>query len=178
MQGVNFVNRAIALCEGRGAVLDIGCGTGSKILEKLLAEGFHATGIDISNEMLKIAKERYPAVEFVRADIGEWIPSKKFQIVVAWDSIFHLCHENHRSVIEKMCAILNDGGVMLFTAGGIDGEIEGSVFGERFTYSSLADTSLLDIIKQCGCVPVLMERDQYPLHHLVVIAIKAQQHAV
>jgi 2-polyprenyl-3-methyl-5-hydroxy-6-metoxy-1,4-benzoquinol methylase len=38
-------------------ILDIGCGTGQHTLE-LLKQGYKVTGIDLSNEMLKIAKKK------------------------------------------------------------------------------------------------------------------------
>ena len=38
-------------------ILDIGCGTGEHTLE-LLKKGYKVTGIDFSNEMLKIAKKK------------------------------------------------------------------------------------------------------------------------
>ena len=39
-------------------ILDIGCGTGQHTLE-LLKKGYKVTGVDLSNEMLKIAKKNY-----------------------------------------------------------------------------------------------------------------------
>tara|TARA_B100000963_G_scaffold341878_1_gene342084 strand:+ start:117 stop:890 length:774 start_codon:yes stop_codon:yes gene_type:complete len=39
------------------SILDIGCGTGEHTLE-LLKKGYKVTGIDLSNEMLKIAKKK------------------------------------------------------------------------------------------------------------------------
>ncbi len=38
-------------------ILDIGCGTGQHTLE-LLKKGYNVTGVDLSNEMLKIAKKK------------------------------------------------------------------------------------------------------------------------
>ena len=49
-------------------VLDLGCGTGQLLAE--LSPG-HGTGIDISSEMIEIAKEKYPDLEFLVGDIED-----------------------------------------------------------------------------------------------------------
>jgi SAM-dependent methyltransferase len=51
-------------------VVDIGCGTGGNIAA--LAERYRCAGIDDSEHAIRLARERHPAVEFVRtADAGE-----------------------------------------------------------------------------------------------------------
>ncbi len=76
--------------------------------------------------------------------------------------------------MQKLCACLAEHGVLLFTAGGVDGAIVGSMHGHTLAYSSLSDFALLALVERGGCTPVLMERDQYPLHHLVVMATKVK----
>ena len=171
-QGVNFLERAIALCRSRGKALDVGCGSGGPMVDKLLAAGFGVTGIDVSTALLEMAKARHPKVEFVHDDIVEWVTPLRFDLIVAWDSIFHLPHDLHAPVIGKLCDYLAKHGVLLFTAGGIDGEIVGDMHGRKFAYSSLSDTALMKLVHSGGCMPVLVQRDQYPLHHLVVVAAK------
>lgn len=172
--GVSFLERAIAYCKTRGAALDVGCGSGGRMIEGLLSAGFQVTGIDVSRGMLDIAKARHPSVEFVHDDVTEWTPPRSFDFVLAWDSIFHLPYASHTLVLAKLCGCLADGGVLLFTAGGIDGEIVGSMHGREFGYSSLAEVALVQLLRDHDCVPLLVERDQYPLNHVVLIAIKAQ----
>jgi SAM-dependent methyltransferase len=171
--GVSFLERAIAYCKMRGTALDVGCGSGGRMIDRLLDAGFRATGIDVSRGMLDIAQARHPSVEFVHDDVTEWTPPCSFDLVLAWDSIFHLPYASHTLVLGKLCGCLADDGVLLFTAGGIDGEITGTMHGREFGYSSLSEVALLQLLRDYGCVPLLMERDQYPLHHVVIIAIKA-----
>ncbi len=59
-------------------------------------------------------------------------------------------------------------------ARGIDAEIVGNMHGVEFTYSSLSEIALMELVQRGGCIPVLVERDQYPLHHLVFLAVKAK----
>jgi len=177
LQGLGFLERAIASCKSRRMALDVGCGTGGRMIEKMLASGFHVTGIDVSSGMLQIARARHSTVEFVHDDISEWVTELRFDLIVAWDSTFHLPYELQGPVIGKLCACLADHGVLLFTAGGVDGEIVGTMYGHEFAYSSLSDTALMRLLYQAGCVPILVERDQYPLHHLVVVAAKESRSA-
>lgn len=52
-------------------ILDIGCGSGVPIDEFLLEKGFKVTGIDISEEMVKLARENLPGNEYLVKDMAE-----------------------------------------------------------------------------------------------------------
>jgi trans-aconitate methyltransferase len=51
-------------------ILDIGCGTG-QLTSQIADRGAHAVGLDKSPEMLGQARQNYPKIEFVLADIGD-----------------------------------------------------------------------------------------------------------
>lgn len=174
-QGVRFLERALQHCKAPGKALDVGCGTGGHMMARLLESGLEVTGLDASEGMLGLARQRHPGVNFVHGDIVGWTPPAPCALIVAWDSIFHLPYDQHAPVLEKLCGSLAPGGVLLFTAGGIDGRIVGEMFGIEFAYSSLSDLALLRLLEGAGCVPILVERDQYPLHHLVVLAIAPER---
>lgn len=170
--GVRFVHAAIELCASRGDALDAGCGSGGRMIDALTGAGFRVTGIDVSEAMLGYARRRHPRSRFIAADICEWRPDGRYDLVVAWDSIFHAPRAEQRRVVAKLCDALAAGGVLLFTAGGREGEITGRMRGEEFYYSSLADEEYLRTINERGCKCVLMERDQHPEDHVVFIAVK------
>ena len=157
--GVRLLKRAIALCRLRNRALDVGCGTGGPMTERLIIAGFQVAALDVSAGMLEIAKAKYSCVEFIHGDITEWKTLLRFDLILAWDSIFHLPYGSHVPVIKKLCGYLTEGGVLLFTAGGVDAEIVGKRHGREFHYSSLSDTVLVELIKKEGCVPVLMESE-------------------
>lgn len=171
--GVRFLERAIAFCKTRGTALDVGCGSGGRMIDRLRNAGFQVTGLDVSHGMLDIARSRHPSVEFVHDDVTEWTAPRAYDLVLAWDSIFHLPYASHTLVLAKLCGCLADGGVLLFTAGGLDGEITGTMHGHEFGYSSLSEVALVQLLRDYDCVPLLVERDQYPLNHVALIAIKA-----
>jgi len=173
--GVAQVERAIQFTKNRGAALDVGCGSHGRILDLLLRHGFQPEGIDISTEMIALARKRHPQITFHHADICAWNPSKPYDFISAWDSTWHLPLERQEPVLQKICTALAPGGVYLFTAVGIDVPIETtarSCWGIDLPYSSLGIPRYLELLAQFGCVCRHLEYDQYPEQHLVIIAQK------
>lgn len=170
--GIDFVQKALQFSAGTGNALDVGCGSGGRIINALLNSGFRVTGIDVSQAQLEHARERHPNADFILADICQWqVPKRFYDVVIAWDSIFHVPYPEQRRVVRKLCGALTGGGVIVFTAGGVDGEISGQMRGQDFYYSSLAEEEYLKILKENGCRCVLMERDQHPEEHVVFIGV-------
>jgi SAM-dependent methyltransferase len=52
-------------------VLDLGCGTGLPTARQLVEAGHRVTGIDLSPEMVKLARENVPEGDFRRMDIAD-----------------------------------------------------------------------------------------------------------
>src|SRR5215210_2416342 len=55
------------LGHGAGRCVDIGCG-GGQFLTTLLDLGWTPVGVDASEDQLKVARERFPELELVKAD--------------------------------------------------------------------------------------------------------------
>lgn len=107
---------ASALREVLGSIsfdncLEIGCGTG-KNTEWLLTKAEHVTAVDLSEEMLAIARKKIISdrVRFIQADIIEsWNFTKdKFGIVTFSLVLEHI--ENLESIFEKSANVLKPGG--------------------------------------------------------------------
>ena len=171
MAGLPYLERAMALCRRGGKALDVGCGDG-RLISVIADRGFDVVGIDVSRAMLALARARRPNAAFIDADICEWEPQGPYDLIVAWDSTFHVPKASQRPVVEKLCGALAPGGVFIFTAGGVDAEITGEMNGTTFYYSSLSDAEYLRVITEARCACLLLERDQYPEPHIVVIAMR------
>jgi ubiquinone/menaquinone biosynthesis C-methylase UbiE len=61
------------------SILELGCGTGD-LLGNLNPS--YGVGVDISEEMIKIAKRRYPGLEFVCQNIENFSSKKKFDYII------------------------------------------------------------------------------------------------
>jgi len=97
---VEFVRSAIS-GKGDGAVLDVGCATGS-LARALAADGWNVTGIDTDEAMLAIARERAGAIggseaarpRFIRGDMRALeglFPAASFDLVLCLgNTLVHL----------------------------------------------------------------------------------------
>ncbi len=66
------------------SVLEIGCGPGDLIASLPCRS---KTGIDLSEQMLRIAREKYPAVEFIQGDAEDLPEGRTFDKVILSDTV-------------------------------------------------------------------------------------------
>jgi SAM-dependent methyltransferase len=98
------------------SVLDLACGTG-KVLKYF--ENFKITGLDLSGEMLSMAKKSFSKnknVKFIKGDITKFSIKEKFDCVtLMFDSINHLLtFTQWEKVFENASKHLNSNGVFIF----------------------------------------------------------------
>ncbi len=107
------------LPQGEASVAECACGTG-EITLRLKRMGYRVTGIDISEEMLRVASEKARAaglkIPFVRQDMCTLSLHKRMDAVVcACDGVNYLnSMDAVRRFFKSTSLSLNDGGVLLF----------------------------------------------------------------
>lgn len=172
--GIAQLERAIKFTSGRNSAIDIGCGSAGRFIRVFCQHGFQAEGLDISTEMINLAKQLHPEVTFYREDICHWVPPKLYSVISAWDSTFHLPLNMQEPVTRKLCDALEPGGVLIFTCGGghTSGEISGAFQGQNFDYSTLGVDAFLRILTEHNCTCRHLEYDQYPEKHVYIVAQK------
>jgi trans-aconitate methyltransferase len=173
--GIKQHERAVAFVKNRRCALDVGCGSSGRIIDLLQSHGFEVEGLDISHRMIELAKRRQPAVTFHHADICEWDVPKKYDLISAWDSIWHVPLSQQERVLKKLLTGLSSGGICIFTMGGLDAPSEkvDSAMGPQMYYSVLGIPDTLRLLSDAGCVCRHLEYDQYPELHVYVVAQKA-----
>ena len=166
--------RAIRFAKNRGPALDIGCGSSGRFIDLLLKQGFAPEGLDVSKEMIALARQRHPDVSFYHADISKWSFPKQYDFISAWDSTWHLPLNLQEPVLHKICDGLADNGVFIFTTGALDGPHEkpDSSMGIEVWYGILGIPRTLELLDRFGCVCRHLEYDQFPEQHLYIIAQK------
>ena len=170
--GIEQHERAIAFLKVRQNALDIGCGSSGRIIDLLIGHGFDVEGLDLSQRMIELAMKRHPDIKFHHADITNWEFPKKYDFISAWDSIWHLPLANHEAVLTKILRGLTNGGVCIFTAGGLDASEEksDSAMGPPMYYSVLGIPRTLEVISANQCICRHLEYDQHPESHLYIVA--------
>jgi SAM-dependent methyltransferase len=95
-------------------VLDAGCGTGTPTARQFTDAGHKVTGVDISEEMLRLARREVPEAEFHHDDISDLDPSLgAFAAIVAFFSLLMLPRTDIPSVLTKMHDLLEPNGYFL-----------------------------------------------------------------
>ena len=175
--GIAQHNKAVAFAKNKGHALDVGCGCTGRIIELLTENGFTVAGIDISNEMVKLAKERHPEHEFFHDDICKFNFPRQYDFITAWDSIWHIPLAEQVRVIKRIVNNLNPGGIFIFSFGGLPDvdEHKNSAMGTQVYYSTLGLNGFITLLIESGCLIRHLEFDQYPELHAYLIVEKMTQ---
>lgn len=175
LSGLPQHQRAMQFAKARQHALDVGCGCGGRLIEYLRAHGLEVEGVDVSERMIMLARERHRDVRFHHADICRWELPRQYDFITGWDSIWHVPLVEQQSVLRKLCGGLNGGGVLIFTMGGTDepGEVQDDHMGVPMYTATMGIPNMLAVLAECGCVCRHLEYDQYPQLHMYVIAQKA-----
>jgi trans-aconitate 2-methyltransferase len=92
-------------------VIDLGCGPGNST--ELLLERFpqaQVIGVDSSPDMLCQARERLPNCEFAQADLADWSPPERTDLLFG-NAVFQWVPD-HPAVLRRLLAALPAGGVL------------------------------------------------------------------
>jgi len=99
----------------KAQVLDIGCGSGLPVTRDL-AKRFVVTGVDISSEQIRRARENVRHATFFHSDIMAIdFPAASFDAVVALYAIFHLPRGEHARLLGNIRRWLKLGGYLVAT---------------------------------------------------------------
>jgi ubiquinone/menaquinone biosynthesis C-methylase UbiE len=82
LQEKAWLDRFLDHVPPRGAILDIGCGMGEPIARYCMDAGMRVTGIDSSPSLIAMCRERFPAGEWLVADMRELALDRRFDGLV------------------------------------------------------------------------------------------------
>lgn len=92
-------------------ILEIGCGNG-RDAQEILKYTSDYLGIDVSEEMIKIARRNTPKANFQIVDVELFGFPANLDIVLAFASLIHTNKENFKNILEKIFHALNSSGLV------------------------------------------------------------------
>jgi 2-polyprenyl-3-methyl-5-hydroxy-6-metoxy-1,4-benzoquinol methylase len=143
----SWLDRLLTQLAAEPTVLDIGCGSGDPIARYLISSGVKVTGVDASAELLTIARTKFPEQRWLEADMRTLSLDQRFDGILAWDSFFHLAHNDQRKMFPIFREHSAPGSSLMFTTGTSHGVAMGEYRGEPLYHASLDPaeyTSLLE----------------------------------
>ena len=104
-------------------VLDLGCGTGVPTAGMLAESGIEVVGVDVSTEMLALARRNVPAGRFVAMDALELDGTLgRFDAVCAFFCLLMLRRADIPRVLRRVRSVLQPGG--LVAIGMVEGDLD------------------------------------------------------
>ncbi len=138
------VKKYIQMCEGydgsniyqalskhlplNSTLLELGSGAGLDI--EYLKNNYSVTGSDLSDKFLKICKEKYPEISFLKLNALKLDSVEKFDCIYSNKVLHHLTEEELKVSLEEQVKILFPNGLIAhsFWLGEENQEIEGLLF--------------------------------------------------
>jgi SAM-dependent methyltransferase len=170
---------------GRGEVYDLGCGPGHTTAF-LHSHGVAVRGLDLSEGLLREARQRHPGIPFELGDmLALPLGDASLAGVVAFYAIVHLSPQEVRRALAEMHRVLRPGGQLLLAFHIGQGSIHVEEFlGHRVSldFALFTPQAITGELVQTGSTVVeTVERDpypdlEYPSRRAYVFARKPQPH--
>jgi len=131
-------DRFIGRLDAAAEVLDLGCGAGRPVAQHMVEKGLRVTGIDSSPTMISLCRDRLPHQKWIVGDMRRLALGRCFDGILAWDSFFHLNHDDQRRMFAVFAQHATTGTVLMFNTGPQHGKAIGEYRGEPLYHASLS----------------------------------------
>ncbi|MQA07472.1 MAG: methyltransferase domain-containing protein [Pseudonocardiaceae bacterium] len=163
--------------DGASSLLDIACGTGSHL--RYFAEEFDCTGLDISEEMLDLARKNVPSVPVQLGDMRRFKLGRSFDAITCmFSSISYLdSAEDLGRALKCFTRHLNDGGVIVVEPWWFPEKfIPGYVSGDVVTVDRRTISRVSYSIRDLSCSVRNSMASSMEVHYIVADANSGVQH--
>jgi len=116
--------------------LDLGCGPGVPLAAYLSSKGCEVVGVDGAKNMIDLFRTNLPQATAICADMRGLDLATTFDLILAWDSFFHLSPSDQEGMFPVFARHAAPGARLLFTSGPGEGVAIGEVEGAPVYHSS------------------------------------------
>lgn len=145
-----WLDQFLALAPLGGTILDLGCGAGLPIAGYFISQGYGVTGVDTSEPLLALSRSRYPAQEWIAADMRTLDLDRSFAGIIAWDSFFHLTPDDQQAMFPVFARHAGPRAPLMFTSGPQHGSVLGEMEGEPLYHGSLDPEEYRSLLEETG----------------------------
>lgn len=102
----------LKLVKKGGTVLDVGCGPGVDT-NYIISKGYSATGVDLSEKMIKIARKKNPRAIFKKSDMRKLdFKPNSFDGILASFSLIHIPKKDIKKTVSSFYKFLKPEGII------------------------------------------------------------------
>ena len=150
----------------RGSILDIGSGTGLPFAKLFLEKGFNYLGIDISSQMIKIAKKNVPFANFKELSMTDLNLTEEFDGVFSHYTMLLLNPDMFKDVARRIVESLKSNGFLYLSLNeprvknaDLDEDVICEIMGERMYSRAYTEEEILDIFNVLGLKKLQIYRE-------------------
>jgi hypothetical protein len=112
--------------------------------------GLRVTGIDSSQTLISLCRERLPDHEWRVADMRALQLPQRFDGILVWDSFFHLTPDDQRGMFAVFARHAAPSAVLMFNSGPDYGEVVGAYRGDPLYHASLSPGEFRTLLGSIG----------------------------
>jgi SAM-dependent methyltransferase len=131
-------DRFVAALPRAASVLDLGCGSGAPVATYMAERGLRVTGVDSSPTLISLCRQRLPEHQWLVGDMRSLRLARRFDGVLAWDSLFHLTPNDQRRMFDVFARHAAPSATLMFNSGPDHGEAVGEYRGDPLYHASLS----------------------------------------
>ena len=115
-----------------------------------LRKGSRSRASISSPTFISLCRSRLPDHEWIVGDMRRLSLGRSFQGILAWDSFFHLNHDDQRNMFDIFARHAGPSAVLMFNAGPSHGEAIGSYRGDPLYHASLGPAEYAELLAGIG----------------------------
>ncbi len=144
--------------------MDLGCGGGQPLTAYFADKGFDVTGVDLSREMIEIAKTQIPQGRFFVSDMVECqFTGEEFDVIVSAFAIIHVPQERQLILFKKIFEWLKKNGTAYLVLANQDvKEWREDFYGVEMYWSHFCKQKYQELIDEVGFELIWDEVENLP----------------